>query len=276
MVRKPIAAGAFYPSDADKLVMAISGFMDKAEAGTRETAGAVSFVAPHAGYVYSGATAAYTFKAMLEEHRKKKFDTIVIIGPNHTGYGRPISVSLQDWETPLGKTRNDTELSKAIIERSDYIQEDEDAHFQEHSIEVELPFIQHLFGGIRCVFVCMGDQSTEACKLLSEAISSASGRLGRRIAVLASSDFDHFEPAQTAKEKDMRAIRALELLDVEGFNEALSRTRDTTCGHGPISVAALFAKRQGAKAGHLLKYSNSGEATRDYGSVVAYASIAFA
>ena len=276
MIRKPAVAGTFYPSGANELATVISEFVEKAKLDAASVSGAVSFVAPHAGYAYSGATAAYTFKAMLEARRKRKFDTIVIIGPNHTGYGQPIAVSLQDWETPFGVVRNDTELSEAIIERSGYIREDEDAHSYEHSVEVELPFIQRLLGDVGCVFICMGDQSREACILLDEAVRGAGKGLGRRIAVLASSDFDHYEPASVAKEKNMRAIRAIEKLDVEGFEDALSKSGDSACGHGPVAVAALFARSEGAKAGHLLKYTNSGEATKEYGSVVAYASIAFA
>jgi MEMO1 family protein len=276
MIRKPVVAGTFYPSSVDELERTISELMGRAKVDAAGLSGAVSFVAPHAGYAYSGATAAHTFKAMLESHRRRKFDAVVVIGPNHTGYGKPISVSLRDWETPFGTVRNDTELSEAIIDRSEYICEDEDAHSYEHSVEVELPFIQRALGDVRCVFICMGDQSRDACALLSDAVRGAARGMGRRIAVLASSDFDHYEPAAVAKEKDMRAIRAIEKLDVYGFEEALSKSRDTACGHGPVSVAALFAKGEGAKAGHLLKYSNSGEATKEYESVVAYASIAFA
>ncbi len=275
MARKPAVADVFYPADAETLSRLVSGFVRKASAEGKGTGGAISVVAPHAGYVYSGQVAAYSFNALAESHRKRKFDSLVIVGPNHTGRGEPIAVSLQDWETPLGTVRNDAELSRKIIGFSEGISEDEEAHAGEHSVEVQLPFVQSAIGGVRCVFICMGDQSREACELLCGAVLSATKSLGRRVAMVASSDFDHYEPASVAKGKDMPAIEAIEKLDADGFRSLLSKSSDTACGYGPISVAAQFAKTRGAREGRLLKYASSGEVTGDYASVVAYASIAF-
>ena len=274
MTRNPAVADVFYPADARALGRLISGFLEKADADGR-VAGAISFVAPHAGYLYSGSVAAYTYRALGESHKRKKFDSAIIIGPNHTGRGEPISVSLQDWETPLGVVRNDTELSKRIIGFSERIYEDESAHEGEHSVEVQLPFVQSTLGGIPCVFICMGDQSPEASEMLCKAILSAAKGLGRMPALIASSDFDHYESAAVARGKDIPAIEAIGRLDVEKFNSLLSENDDTACGYGPISVAARFAKARGAKEGRLLKYANSGDVTKDYASVVAYASIVF-
>ncbi|VVB76716.1 Memo-like protein [uncultured archaeon] len=158
---------------------------------------------------------------------------------------------------------------------SHYIEDDENAHENEHSIEVQLPFVRHALGDVKCVFICMGDQSLEACELLAESISKTARLLRRRVAVLASSDFDHYDPADVAKKKDLPAIGALARLDTAGFNDLLSESGDTACGHGPITVAALFAKAAGAKEGRLLKYANSGDVTKDKRAVVAYASIVF-
>lgn len=275
MIRKPAVADAFYPKDPAVLKEMISRFMKLAEIEDSEASGAVSFVAPHAGYLYSGQVASYTYKALAAAHAKRKFDSIVAIGPNHTGLGKPIAVSLRDWETPLGVVKNDVELSRAIVGSDDYISIDEQAHTEEHSVEVQLPFIQNAIGAVPCVFICMGDQSYEAGVLLGKAIINSSSRLKRRVAVIASSDFDHYEPANVAREKDMHAIDALKRLDTEAFSETLMKDKDTACGHGPICVAALFAKEHGAKKGIILKYANSGDVTRDYNSVVAYLSMAF-
>jgi hypothetical protein len=275
MARKPAVADIFYPADAKALSRLLAGFMKDAGPVAKGAGGAVSVVAPHAGYVYSGPVAAYSYNALAESHRKRKFDSLIIIGPNHTGRGEPISVSLQDWETPLGIVRNDTALSKGIINHSDLIFQDESAHAEEHSVEVQLPFVQSALGDIACAFICMGDQSAKSSELLAEALLSATKGLGRNPALIASSDFDHYEPASVAKGKDMPAIEAIERLDVDGFNHLLAESGDTACGYGPISVAARFAKARGAKEGRLLKYASSGEVTRDYASVVAYASIAF-
>lgn len=274
MTRKPAVADVFYPADAKALSRLVAGFMRNAGSSGKVAASA-SVVAPHAGYVYSGQVAAYSYAALAEFHRRKKFDSAIIIGPNHTGNGEPVAVSLQDWETPLGTVRNDTALSRRIIDYSDLILEDEYAHEEEHSVEVQLPFVQSALGDVPCAFICMGDQSKKSSELLAEAILSATKGLKRNSAVVASSDFDHYEPAAVAKGKDMPAIEAMEKLDVDGFNGLLSGSGDTACGYGPISVVAMFAKARGAGEGRLLKYASSGDVTKDYSSVVAYASIAF-
>jgi hypothetical protein len=275
MARKPVVADIFYPADAKALSGLVAGFMRKAVADRRAAGRALSVVAPHAGYVYSGQVAAYSYAALAESHKHRKFDSLVIIGPNHTGRGEPIAVSLQDWETPLGTVRNDSALSRKIIDHSGLIFEDEAAHAGEHSVEVQLPFVQRAIGDVGCVFICMGDQSRKASELLCTAILSAAKGLGRNAAIIASSDFDHYEPASVAKVKDMPAIEALGRLDADGFDGLLSESGDTACGYGPISVAARFAKSGGAREGRLLKYASSGDVTGDYSSVVAYASIAF-
>jgi MEMO1 family protein len=275
MSRKPAVADVFYPADAKALSGLVENFLKKAHADRNASGRALSVVAPHAGYVYSGQVAAYSYAALAESHKKRKFDSLVIVGPNHTGRGEPISVSMQDWETPLGTVRNDAALSRRIIDHSELVSEDEDAHEEEHSVEVQLPFVQVALGDVPCVFVCMGDQSPESAELLCRAILSAAKGIRRNVAVVASSDFDHYEPASVAKGKDLPAIEAIGKLDVSKFNGLLAGSGDTACGYGPISVAAGFAKECGAKEGRLLKYANSGDATKDYSSVVAYASIAF-
>ena len=275
-MRAPKFAGSFYPSDRKEL----SGFIMKALASAKipvnEVKAARSYVAPHAGYIYSGATAGFTYKALSSNKHLKGIETIVVIGPNHTGLGEAISVSLEDWKTPLGISENDRELSKAICGFSDYISINEDAHSEEHSIEVQLPFIQIAAPGKRLCMICMGDQSLEASKILSDAIIKAAERLKRGITIIASSDFDHYEPGETARKKDTQLHDAIKDLDCKRFNGLLHSLDDTACGHGPITVAMIFAKAMGAGKGIILKYSNSGDQTGDYASVVAYSSIAFA
>ncbi|MDE1873978.1 MAG: MEMO1 family protein [Candidatus Micrarchaeota archaeon] len=273
MARKPAVTGTFYPADSRELEALIDKQLRKAEVGAMSECKA--FVAPHAAYAYSGGIAAYTYAALQQAHAKKKFDTIVIIGPNHTGYGRPIAISQEDWQTPLGIVKNDKELSQLIAEMPD-MYADEIAHAFEHSVEVQLPFLQKAIGEINCVFICMGDQSYEASVALSQAIMAAAKKKKRNIAVIASSDFNHYESAVVAKKKDAPAIDAALKLDPEGFHELIKKNNDTACGYGPITVAAIIARRMGAKSGMLLKYATSGDTTNDYDSVVAYASIVFA
>jgi MEMO1 family protein len=275
VVRKPAVAGSFYPSDAKQLEETVSGFIGKADLDRRMFSGSCAFVAPHAGYVYSGHVAAYAYAALEEANRNGKIDTIVLVGPNHTGYGDPMALSLEDWQTPLGTLKNDRELAKAIMASSPDMSADETAHAYEHSVEVQLPFIQRILPDVKIVPICMGDQSYAASRMLADAIGRACTATKRKVAVVASSDFNHYDSAEMAREKDLPAIGALKGLDVVKFNALLKESKDTACGYGPITTAALFAASKGAKEGVLLKYSNSGEMTNDYSSVVAYASIAF-
>ena len=266
--------GSFYESDRGKL----QKFIDSAigAAGVAGEAGkAVSYVAPHAGYMYSGKTAAFTYRALKDNPNTKDINTIVVVGPNHTGIGRPISVSMEDWETPLGKSVNDKELSRAIADDSEYIEMDELAHENEHSIEVQLPFLQSVIPDRRMVFICMGDQSIGASEMLSKSIIKAAACLGRNIIIVASSDFNHYESAETAKSKDSRLLEAIKALDPKSFNRLVHETNDSICGFGPVTVAMMFAKHKSAVKGVVLKYCNSGDTTGDYQSVVAYSSIAF-
>ena len=275
MVRKPAAAGRFYPSGRSRLSRMIEGFMESALVDRAVAERSVSYVAPHAGYAYSGSVAAFAYKAMSMKKNLEDIDTVVVIGPNHTGLGFPLSISATDWETPLGIVRNDRELALGITNQSGYITVDEKAHSLEHSVEVQLPFIQKVMNEPKCCFICMGDQSAEAGRIICESIQNASAALGREVAVIASSDLNHYESAAIAKKKDIRAIGPLKKLDFDGFRRSIEDSGDSACGYGPIAVSAMFARNKGATAGHLLKYSNSGDVTGDYGSVVAYSSIAF-
>ena len=265
--------GSFYDSDKGDL----RRFVDSAIKRTaiRENPGsAFAYVAPHAGYMYSGKIAAFAYKSLALNKRLESTDTVIVVGPNHTGMGRPISVSMDDWKTPLGNSVNDKELSRAIVDSSEYIERDEEAHIGEHSIEVQLPFLQTVAPEKRLVFICMGDQSLNVSELLSEAIIGAARGLGRRVMVIASSDMNHYESAETAKIKDSVLIEAMKALDYRRFNALVGELDESACGYGPITVAMRFSKSMGAKKGLVLRYGNSGEATGDYSGVVAY--LAFA
>ncbi|MGC8629128.1 MAG: AmmeMemoRadiSam system protein B [Candidatus Micrarchaeia archaeon] len=275
-MRPPFAAGSFYPESKDELVKLIDLLFKQVDASkVKEAEKGIAFVAPHAGYIYSGYVAAYTYLAIAERVKKTGLSTFVIIGPDHNGSGDFVNVSLDDFETPLGVAKNDRKLSELISGFDKRFSTSKEEIAEEHSVEVQIPFLQRLFPQAQFCFICMTDQSIEASKIVSNAIDHASGKLGRDVLVIASSDFDHYEPASVAESKDMPAIHALERLDELGFNKQLAASGDTACGYGAITSALLFAKGRGATKGLLLKYGNSGEATKDYSSVVAYASIAF-
>lgn len=274
-MRKSAFAGSFYPGSINEIANFIDGALGSVEIDPKAVENAVAYVAPHAGYEYSGKAAAYTYKAMQYKVTVSSVDTVVVVGPNHTGQGAPIAVSTSNWETPMGVALNDKALSNAIANTSENIYIDEDAHKNEHSIEVQLPFLQRVLTGKKFCFVCLGDQSIGSSELLADSILKASRSLGRNVIVLASSDFDHYEPADIAKGKDLKLLDALKRMDPVTFNGLVDTLGDTICGFGPITVAMLFAKGMGARSGVVLKYSNSGDSTGDYSSVVAYASVAF-
>lgn len=271
--REPAVAGSFYPSKKDELANFIDGAVKEVML-KHDVEKAVSYVAPHAGYVYSGKTAAYTYKALLFKHDIEEIETIVVVGPNHTGYGTPISISMEDWMTPLGTTQNDKELSKEMT-KDKGITKDESAHKYEHSVEVQLPFIQQLFPDKKACFICMGDQSMQSAELLSAAISKAADTLKRKITVLASSDFNHYESRAVAQRKDRPLFEQLEKMDYQRFYELKDNSHESSCGYGPVATALLFAKAHGATKGILLHNSDSGDETGDTESVVDYASFAF-
>ncbi len=275
MQREPAVANAFYTGNKARLKSQVEEFLSKVTIFDDSIKDAFSYVAPHAGYRYSGRVAAFTYKALSMKNGLDRIDTFVVVGPNHTGVGYPISVSAADWNTPIGPVSNDLGLSNELALQSDRITIDETAHASEHSIEVQLPFLQLVVKRPRCCFVCMGNQSIDYCRTLSSAILKGAKKLNRKVVVIASSDFNHYESSSIAEGKDMPAIEELKELKFEQFHNKIEKLDDSACGYGPITVAAMFAKSNGAKSGILLRYSNSGDVTKDYGSVVAYSSIVF-
>ena len=270
--RQPVFRGTFYPASAKELADAVTSHIDAAN--VRGVAGARAYIAPHAGYVYSGRTAGFTYKAMSAGSRAKAADTIVIIGPNHTGLGKKISVSMADWSTPLGIALNDTDLSAGILRVNRLAEQDERAHSDEHSIEVQLPYLKKIFPEKRFVFICMMDQSAESANALAKSIVEASDALGRKTVVLASSDMNHYEQESITKDKDMRLIGAIERLDMQSFADLVKKLPSSTCGPGPIIAAMRFGALTGAKRAKLLDYSTSASAGSDAEHVVGYSSAA--
>jgi len=259
--REAIAAGSFYPAKAEEIKKQIAGFL--AKAGKQEKAECV--IAPHAGYIYSGQTAAYSFKALKESK------CFVILGPNHTGLGSPISVSDADfWQTPLGKVPVNKGLRKKLLKKLG-IQADGLAHLQEHSIEVLLPFLQHQYKDFAILPVSVGEHRISGLERLGKALEE----LGQGFSLVVSSDFTHNQPLEMAKEKDMKAISLIEKMDAKAFQEMVLRQRLTICGFAPITAAMFYCKKKGLKKGKLLSYDTSATALGDKASVVGYASIAF-
>jgi AmmeMemoRadiSam system protein B len=275
-VRRPYASGSFYPRDPQRLRSEIeSCFKHALGPGKLPAKGEnprtiTALVCPHAGYMYSGPVAAHGYFALSEE---KKPDTVIILCPNHTGLGSAISLMNEGyWETPLGRVIIDKELSNLIFKASGMIDIDETAHQYEHSIEVQLPFLQYLYGSkIRIVPICMGFQDLETSRNLGEAIAQSMRTVNG--VIIASTDMTHQEPQQSAARKDRLVLDAIEAMDEESVQRTVQTNRITMCGYGPVSTALVASKRLGANKAEILSYHTSGDITGDRGAVVGYASI---
>jgi len=278
-IRKPAVAGYFYPSDKEKLLEAIEwSFTHELGPGTLpkgEPANDRNILAaqvPHAGYIYSGPAAAHVYLALYYDGRP---DTIVIMGPNHHGVGPRVSVYSGDaWETPLGLVEVDKEYIKELS-KNDPFTLDTQAHAAEHSIEVQLPFLQYIYGnGIKIVPITIWDQSLDSAQEISDILFDVSLELGKDVIFLASSDMSHYDTHERTVEKDREAIVAIESLDEKGLYKVIYEKDITMCGYGPVITAILLTKKVNGRA-FTLKYYTSGDITGDKSAVVGYASIIF-
>ncbi len=280
MLRKPAVAGHFYPGTAEALRRQVEEFIISAE-----KVRALGIMSPHAGLIYSGAVAGAVYSSIDLP------DTFVLIGPNHTGLGAPVSIMCEGrWETPLGAVEMDEPLARSILSKSPRIQEDSLAHLREHSLEVQLPFIQYFKKSFKIVPIQMLDTRLETCLEVGRAMAAAIAECGVRSAegkpeaqnpkseirnalIVASSDMSHYERAAAAKEKDYKAIRHILALDPEGLYHTVKNQGITMCGYGPATAMLAACKILGASEAKLVKYANSGEVSGDYEQVVGYAGI---
>ena len=264
MIRSPVVAGQFYPGSSDGLRRMIEGMVDK-KAKKVEVIGLVS---PHAGYIYSGAVAAAVIS------RVKFKDTFVILGPDHTGRGKAFSIMSEGtWKTPLGETEIDSELGKRILSASSYLEEDHVAHQFEHSIEVQVPFLQYFKPDVRIVPIVIGHASGAIYKEIGRELAAAIKELKKGVILLASSDMTHYEPHESARRKDSQAIEAILDLDEGELLRRVDEFDISMCGYAPVVSLISAAKELGAKKAELVKYQTSGDTSGDYGSVVGYAGI---
>lgn len=279
-IREPVVAGFFYPGNATELIKCLE-WCFKHELGPQRAPDGVeslglyrirSAIVPHAGYIYSGPCAAYTYIAIKEDRIP---ETFIIIGPNHTGYGAPVSVFPKGiWRTPLGDVEVDEEVVNKLTSMEPF-KVDKFAHLEEHSIEVQIPFLQYTFGKeFKIVPITLMDQRLRTARDVAGAIFDLMQEVNKDIIVLASSDMSHYVPQRVAYERDLKALEYIENLDVDGFYRVIEQENVTACGVGPIAVAALIAKAFGVR-GALLKYYTSGDISGDKTAVVGYASMIF-
>lgn len=271
--RKPAVAGMFYAGTSGELKQQMEWCYEHElgpgrvplvnDNGPRQI---VALVVPHAGYVYSGPVAAHAYKVLADDG---VVDTAVILGPNHSGYGPPVSLwADEDWETPLGRVMVNRELAHDLL--AGVIETDKTAHIYEHSIEVQLPWLQYLYGEVKIVPIAMMVQDLETAREVGKAISEC----GNNIIIIASTDFTHYESHPVATEKDHSMIGAIVNLDEEELYRRRESLNCTMCGYGPVASAIVAAKAMRAETASLLKYATSGDTTGDFSRVVGYGSIA--
>jgi MEMO1 family protein len=272
-IRKPAAAGTFYAGTAGDLVAQIE-WCYRHEVGPRALPQVnaqgkrkiIAMVVPHAGYIASGPVAAHAYKELASDGIP---DTVILVGPNHTGYGTPVSIWAEGyWETPLGKVPVNKEMSQKIL--GGIIQPDEKAHLYEHSLEVHIPWLQHLYKEIAIVPITMMIQDMETAKEVGMAISQAADE---KTVIIASTDFTHYEPHSIAAEKDSSVIKAILDMDEKQLYQKIQALNCTMCGFGPVASAIVAAKEKQAKKATLLRYATSGDVIGDFSRVVGYASI---
>lgn len=271
MIRKACVSGMFYESNPDFLKDDIESMMSEISPSDIEGE-IIAGIAPHAGYVYSGKTACYTFGEIA---RNKLPETFVIIGPNHTGRGTRIDVCDYDkWETPLGMVDVDKEFIDELLDVDRNVCVDNSAHVREHSIEVELPFIQHICEGheFRIVPIVISQQIPQICENLAASLDKVIRKLNRNCVIIASTDLNHYEDQDTTLYLDEKIMKSVESMDMNQMVKDIIDYDITMCGYGPVITATSYSKLQDAGGSFVLNHATSGEAYGDYSSVVGYMS----
>ncbi len=264
MIRLPAVAGQFYPGTEQGLRDELQRLLPPVAEKRR----AIGVISPHAGYVYSGSAAGALLAQVVIPR------TVVIIGPNHRGAGAIAALSPENgWQTPLGVVPIEKRLSDLIRQHQPAIQEDSAAHRLEHSLEVQVPFLQYLRPDVSIVPLCLAFGDYAGCELVGTALAAAITEFGEEVLIIASSDMTHYESAESARQKDSLALERALALDPQGLVEVCRIKRITMCGVIPSALMLVAARQMGATQAELLVYTNSGQVTGDDQQVVAYASV---
>lgn len=233
---------------------------------------AISAISPHAGYVYSGKVAGSVFSSISLPR------IFVILGPNHQNVSSSLSIMKQgSWETPLGDAVIDTDLAGLIMKGSDLLIESAENHAQEHSLEVQVPFLQYLKGKISIVPISISHSASyEDLDMLGKSIAQALGQYKEDVLIVASTDMSHYVSQDIAKEKDFLAIEKILDLDARGLYDVVRKENISMCGYLPTVSTIIASKELNAKKADLINYQTSGDVSGDYSNVVGYAGIRIA
>ncbi len=268
-VRRPAVAGSFYPADAYILSHQVKEYL--AQVPKKEIPGEIiALVSPHAGYQYSGQVAAHSFQLI----ERMKFDAVVVVAPSHRVAFSGASVyDRGGYQTPLGVRPVEKELCQKLMKESTLIRFYPQAHGPEHSLEVQLPFLQEILGEFKLVPIVIGDQSYRSCEQVGQAIARTVK--GKKALIVASTDLSHFHPYDVAVQKDRVILKAIEAFDPKQLSGDLESGKGEACGGGPVIAVMVAAKELGANRSQVLKYMNSGDVTGDRSGVVGYAAAVF-
>ena len=264
MLRTPAVADRFYPGNPLELRDTISSFLPS-PAKPKHPAFAV--IMPHAGYFYSGAVAAETIAEVAIP------PTVIILGPNHHGYGRTLALGKSSWAMPLGEVSIDTELADTILQHSSIIVHDETAHRAEHSLEVQIPFLQYFKPDVKIVPLVVSHIPYFLCVQAAHDLATAIHEYGKSVLLVASSDMSHYESRESASSKDRLALQNIEKMNPKGLYETVLNNNITMCGIMPVTISLLTAIKLGATKAELVRYTDSGEASGDTRQVVGYAGL---
>jgi hypothetical protein len=264
IVREPAVAGRFYPSNAARLSKDLTSYLSP----EKEKVRVIGCIAPHAGYIYSGGVAGAVFSKIEIPSR------CIVLGPNHTGHGHPLAITVHgSWRTPLGDLSIDHELATQLVDTFPAISEDSTAHRFEHSIEVEVPFLQKLRPELQFVPIAVGTGQLVIVEHLGKAIAHVIQTQSEPVLIIASSDMNHYEDDATTRIKDRKAIDRILALDPRGLHETVLNESISMCGFGPAVAMLTAAKRLGAQKAELVEYATSGDISGDREKVVGYAGI---
>jgi MEMO1 family protein len=263
MVRHPAVAGKFYTDNPDELRQELAEMVPRGEVEH-----AFGVVAPHAGYVYSGNMAGKVYGAVRVP------DTVLVLGPNHTGMGSLASLwPSGEWLTPLGSVPINSRLSKLLLKHAPQVREDVAAHRFEHSLEVQVPFLQYRNPKVSIAALCLSVFDFDSASSLGNGIAQAIREYGEDVLIVASSDMTHYESADSAKQKDDLALAQIAAMNPEQLLKVCREKDITMCGVMPATVMLVAAKVLGATKSRLIGYTNSGEVNGDMRRVVAYAGV---
>lgn len=264
MLRKAVVSGQFYPDSVSELKRTIEEFSQKGSAKNY----AYALIVPHAGYAYSGKVAVSTVNKVIPKKR------LVILGPNHTGYGENFGLWAKGaWSTPFGDIKIDEDLAEKIIKSGSFVVRDELCHRFEHSIEVELPILHYYFGEFKFVPIVCQISDIKTYQKVAAQIVSVVKNIKEEVMFIASSDMTHYEPDLTARKKDRLALDCITSFDAEGLVKTVKKENITMCGIAPVAITLLIAKEIGASKATVSLYQTSADAGADSNSVVGYAGV---